>query len=322
MLCFALQTSNSSIQSENLFISLPLPAARLEEGSSPELDRAVFFSHLDSNCWSLLNSFLFDLISLSVSLRAISLLLFPPFPGSLYLFAFYWMSYCEPPAGKERPLSHTGPITKGEIFFLVSVSVCLCVSPPPVVLSAHCESRTVLSHASPLSPSSAVPLASSLDRWQRDCANWIFGNRAEACHKSTAQNSGLGVKPGSGTHSAAIFACCHRFSSSFLTPVLSTRVLPRTQCSSPRRRRVVFTQRIQVQRRWGKKSFSLTRFCGSVNRYVLSSCIKRWKRGSRAHSGCVHQHVWNLKPWEPKQCFGGCQSLSVGTGSPQDVAVH
>lgn len=71
-----------------------------------------------------------------------------------------------------------------------------------------------------------------------------------------------------------------------------------------------------------KKSFSLTRFCESVNRHVLSSCIKRWKRGSWAHSGCVQQHVWNLKPCEPKQGFSGCRSLSVRTRSPQDVAIH
>lgn len=61
------------------------------------------------------------------------------------------MTYCEPPAGKERPLSHTGPITKGEIFFSpspsLSVSVCFLLRSfsLPIVRVARCCHMPLLS---------------------------------------------------------------------------------------------------------------------------------------------------------------------------------
>lgn len=134
------------------------------------------FSHLDSKCWASLNSFLFDLISgfsfcSALFLFGPSLLLFPPFFPIPSICLLYWMSYCNPPAGKELPLSHTRSVVLSLFLRLLKgvflnhsilLSLPLCISSSGRFLSAHCESSTVLSHASPFSPSSPLLLTCSL----------------------------------------------------------------------------------------------------------------------------------------------------------------
>lgn len=64
----------------------------------------LFFSHSDSKCWALLNSFLFDLIIGSSSCST----LFPPhFFPPIPLSVCFSGGSCNPPAGKELPLSHS-----------------------------------------------------------------------------------------------------------------------------------------------------------------------------------------------------------------------
>lgn len=119
-------------------------------------------SHFDSKCWVLLNSFLVDMISVvllcSVSLQATPPSLLPSIHPSLR-FSSWMNNSLQRVAFIPHSLYHSGSLysnTRGNFppaFLSFCVSVCVSF------FSVHCESSTVLSHASffsPFTPSSPL----------------------------------------------------------------------------------------------------------------------------------------------------------------------
>lgn len=247
----------------------------------------LFFSHSDSKCWALLNSFLFDLIISSSSCST----LFPPhFFPPIPLSVCFSGGSCNPPAGKELPLSHS--VSSFDLLWMnplqpqhSSVSLFLFS-----FLSGLCVSHTVLSHA-PLSshpPLLTCPLTGGSETVQIEL-------RELATKKSS-------VWPEPHTlccHTVSLTRC--HISARFLHPCFNWGQTMADDSGS------AFS--------WDEKFLFTSFFHLNVKWHIHSrSIIPEEKRAARILTTCSNMY----ESLSPDNQNSRCHFLSVKTGSPKE----